>query len=140
MFALDPPTEKYVYNIPRIQVNHETEFLHKNIQPYSLPNMIEYFLHGNSLFDYINRIYYCESIPNLTDNDRIEFRKRVSYIYNYHNKVYNNKNFDLELLTRCFPEYTNYINNSLPINVAYEKFKHHPSISPLFNGSGCIIL
>lgn len=140
MFSLTPPTEKYVYNILQIQSEHGIDFSNRFTRSYSVPNMIEYIMHGTSALDYINRIYYCEHTPKLTDTDREELRERISFIYNYHSKVHNDKNFDPKLLKICFPEYTSHVDKCPNINIPYERFKHHQSISPLFNGSGCAIL
>jgi hypothetical protein len=136
MAFLPLPETRYIYNISEIS---NGDGIASPIYTYSIPSMIEYVVHSENSLDRISRIHHCESIPELTKADLEEFREKIAYMYDYHSQVYNDRNFSGELLSSCLPQYRSLLGKS-KINVGLERIKHHPSISPAFNGTGCNIL
>lgn len=129
------PEQPYIYDIPQILGGNNTS----DKCSYSLASMIEYVVHAETAPGRISRIYHCEFIPELTETDRNEFRERIAYMYDYHSKVYQDTDFSGDMLSVYIPHYKSLLGKA-QINVATERLKQHPSISPAFNGSGCFIL
>ena len=111
------------------------------------PIMVEYVVDSTNVSNKLYRIRKCENkydelerIKTMFPNDREMFRQHVADHFMYHNRVYHDKSYDLNRLIRHFPLMQRYLDECPYINVFLETIKQSPSIRPMFNGSGCILL